>query len=47
LHDDAVVLHPGSFYGMPEAERVVVSLITPSAVFSEGIRRMAAAAQRI
>ena len=46
LRDDAVVLHPGSFYGMPEAERVVVSLITPSAVFSEGIRRIAAAAQR-
>lgn len=41
LLDDAVIVHPGSFYGMPEVERVVVSLITPLTVFSEGIRRIA------
>jgi aspartate/methionine/tyrosine aminotransferase len=47
LLDDAVIVHPGSFYGMPEVERVVVSLITPLTVFSEGIRRIAKVAHQV
>ncbi|QHS51256.1 pyridoxal phosphate-dependent aminotransferase [Edaphobacter sp. 12200R-103] len=43
LSEDAVVVHPGSFYGMPEPERIVVSLITPRVALSEGVRRIAAA----
>lgn len=37
-----VIVHPGSFYGMAEtaAERIVISLITPSAEFSIGIERI-------
>jgi aspartate/methionine/tyrosine aminotransferase len=47
LLDEAVVVHPGSFYGMAEPERVVVSLITPAEVFSEGVQRIAAAAHQL
>jgi aspartate/methionine/tyrosine aminotransferase len=36
-----VVVHPGSFYGIAEAERIVVSLITPEAEFSTGTERIA------
>ncbi len=32
-----VVVHPGSFYGIAEAERIVVSLITPEPEFSTGM----------
>jgi aspartate/methionine/tyrosine aminotransferase len=39
LRGARVVVHPGSFYGMGEASRVVVSLIGPSGEFEEGIRR--------
>ena len=38
VRERGVVMHPGEFYGMPEAQRVVVSLIVPSADFMEGIR---------
>jgi aspartate/methionine/tyrosine aminotransferase len=34
-----VVVHPGGFYGMGEAGRVVVSLIGPTEELEEGIRR--------
>jgi len=34
-----VIVHPGSFYGMVEAGRVVVSLIGPSAEFDASIQR--------
>jgi len=33
-----VVVHPGSFYGMAEDGRVVVSLIGPEAEFAKGVR---------
>ena len=33
-----VVVHPGSFYGMAEDGRVVVSLIGPEGEFAEGVR---------
>lgn len=46
LRDDAVVVHPGSFYGMPEPERVVVSLIVLSEAFLTGMQRIASAASR-
>ncbi len=34
-----VIVHPGSFYGMAESKRVVVSLIGPSDEFEGGIQR--------
>jgi len=34
-----VIVHPGSFYGMAESDRVVVSLIGPSAEFDVSIQR--------
>jgi alanine-synthesizing transaminase len=38
LRDVGVVVHPGSFYGMAEDGRVVVSLIGPEGEFAEGVR---------
>lgn len=38
-----VVVHPGTFYGIAEAGRVVVSLLGPEARFAEGMRRISAA----
>ena len=35
--NQGVVVHPGSFYGMPEKERIVLSLIVPKENFSTGI----------
>jgi aspartate/methionine/tyrosine aminotransferase len=37
LLNEGVVVHPGSFYGMSEPERIVVSLIVPEEGFSTGI----------
>jgi hypothetical protein len=34
-----VVVHPGTFYGMGEAGRVVVSLIGPGEEFEAGMQR--------
>jgi len=34
-----VIVHPGSFYGMGEAGRVVISLIGPAEEFAAGIQR--------
>jgi alanine-synthesizing transaminase len=41
LREGGVIVHPGGFYGIAEAGRVVVSLITPREDFSEGIRILA------
>ncbi|MBS1823200.1 MAG: pyridoxal phosphate-dependent aminotransferase [Acidobacteria bacterium] len=41
LHD--VIVHPGTFYGIAEPGRIVVSLITPPDEFSTGINRIAKA----
>ena len=38
VRERGVVVHPGSFYGMTERSRVVVSLIGPSAEFEEGMQ---------
>jgi aspartate/methionine/tyrosine aminotransferase len=35
-----VIVHPGSFYGMAEANRAVVSLIGPAEEFAEGASRL-------
>lgn len=40
LLEPGVVVHPGSFYGMAETGRVVVSLLTPLAVMRSAARRM-------
>jgi aspartate/methionine/tyrosine aminotransferase len=39
VRERGVLMHPGSFYGMAEASRVVVSLIGPIDDFDAGIRR--------
>ncbi|WP_433964703.1 pyridoxal phosphate-dependent aminotransferase [Tunturiibacter gelidiferens] len=40
LREAGVVVHPGSFYGISEAGRVVVSLLGPAGEFAEGISRI-------
>ena len=42
LTEDHVVVHPGYFYDLPGQEHLVVSLIPPSDMFAEGMRRLAA-----
>src|SRR6185312_9365286 len=42
LDEAGVVVHPGSFYGIAEAGRVVVSLIGPVEEFAVGMERIAA-----
>lgn len=37
VRERGVIVHPGAFYAMPEANRIVVSLIVPSAEFEAGI----------
>jgi aspartate/methionine/tyrosine aminotransferase len=41
LRQTGVIVHPGSFYGIPDSNRVVVSLITPEDSFSTGIAALA------
>jgi alanine-synthesizing transaminase len=41
LRETGVIVHPGRFYGIAEAGRVVVSLITPLEDFDEGVRKLA------
>jgi alanine-synthesizing transaminase len=41
LRETDVVVHPGSFYGIAETGRVVVSLIGPAEGFAEGMKRVA------
>jgi alanine-synthesizing transaminase len=45
LREVGVVVHPGSFYGIAEAGRVVVSLIVRGDEFAEGLRGIAEAAR--
>jgi alanine-synthesizing transaminase len=40
LREEGVVVHPGSFYGIPELGRVVVSLLGPRDQFEEGLERI-------
>ncbi len=40
LAEQGVVVHPGSFYGMGERNRVVVSLLTPEREVREGVWRL-------
>ena len=41
LREVGVVVHPGSFYGIGEAGRVVVSLLGPVGEFADGMERVA------
>jgi alanine-synthesizing transaminase len=41
LREGGVIVHPGGFYGIAEADRVVVSLITGREDFAEGMRILA------
>ena len=40
LREAGVVVHPGSFYGIPESGRVVVSLLGSEGEFHEGLERI-------
>ena len=40
LREAGVVVHPGSFYGIAEAGRAVVSLLGPAGNFADGISRI-------
>jgi alanine-synthesizing transaminase len=40
LREMGVVVHPGSFYGIAESGRVVVSLLGPEGEFREGLERI-------
>jgi alanine-synthesizing transaminase len=40
LEREGVIVHPGKFYGMAEPERIVVSLIVPPDLVSDGIARI-------
>jgi aspartate/methionine/tyrosine aminotransferase len=42
VREAGVLVHPGSFYGMAPAGRLVVSLLPEPQIFAEGIRRLAA-----
>jgi aspartate/methionine/tyrosine aminotransferase len=37
VRERGVIVHPGAFYAMPEPNRIVVSLIVPTADFEAGI----------
>jgi alanine-synthesizing transaminase len=43
IAEHRVIAHPGSFYGMTEGNRLVVSLLTPEADFTLGLSRIASA----
>jgi aspartate/methionine/tyrosine aminotransferase len=40
LQQLGVLVHPGSFYGIPESGRVVISLLGPEGEFREGLERV-------
>ncbi len=40
LQSEGVMVHPGSFYGLPARGWLVLSLIVPTSVFEEGVRRV-------
>jgi aspartate/methionine/tyrosine aminotransferase len=40
LREAGVVVHPGSFYGIAESGRVVVSLLGVEQEFAEGLERI-------
>jgi alanine-synthesizing transaminase len=42
-----VAVHPGSFFGFREQNRLVVSLLTPPEVFAEGIARLIAESSQV
>ena len=42
LHEDGVWVQPGWFYDFPDRGYLVVSLLTPTEVFIEGVRRLVA-----
>ncbi len=40
VQEAGIVVHPGSFYGMPGGSHIVVSLIVPTAGFAEGVHKL-------
>lgn len=47
VRERGVVGHPGTFYGMSEAGRIVVSLIGPAAEFAEGMQEATVSFPRV
>ncbi len=47
LEEDGVLVHPGYFYDFPSGSHLVLSLLTPTGVFSEGSSKLAARLQVI
>jgi aspartate/methionine/tyrosine aminotransferase len=45
LQEQRVVIHPGSFYGMAESERIIVTLLVPERDFTRGMRLVAEASK--
>jgi hypothetical protein len=45
LTEDQIIVQPGYFFDMPAEPYVVLSLLTPPAVFDEGVERLARATQ--
>ncbi len=40
LQGQGVLIHPGTFYGIPSEGYLVLSLLTPATTFQEGVRRI-------
>ncbi|MGH9344171.1 MAG: pyridoxal phosphate-dependent aminotransferase [Terriglobia bacterium] len=40
LREDGVLVHPGHFYDFPAEGHIVVSLLTPPEIFSEGVAKL-------
>jgi len=40
IHEAGLITHPASFYAMPGNHRVIVSLIVPGNIFSQGIQNL-------
>jgi aspartate/methionine/tyrosine aminotransferase len=40
VQEAGIIVHPGSFYGIPGGSHIVVSLIGPAASFAEGVQKL-------
>ena len=43
LEEHGVAVHPGLFFGFSSGVHLVLSLLPPEGIFSEGVRRLLAA----
>ena len=40
IHEAGIIVHPGSFYGIPGGSHLVVSLITPAGNCAAGVHQL-------